>query len=68
MGNAAPAFTTHTLRHTAAMLRSQLTDDVRQIQLFLNHTCLNTTQIYLQQASKRTDNLWVRVDRLIGVD
>ena len=37
-------------------------------QLSLNHTCLNTTQIYLQQASKRTDNLWVRVDRLIGVD
>jgi integrase/recombinase XerD len=60
--------TTHTLRHTAAMLRAQLTDDLRHIQQFLNHAHLNTTQIYLQHAGKRVDNLWVRVHQLIGVD
>jgi site-specific recombinase XerD len=60
--------TTHTLRHTAAMLRAGLTDDLREIQRFLNHTHLNTTQIYLQHAGRRTDNLWMQVETLIGVD
>jgi integrase/recombinase XerD len=60
--------TTHTLRHTAAMLRAGLTDDLREIQRFLNHTHLNTTQIYLQHAGRRRDNLWMQVEALIGVD
>ena len=58
--------TTHSLRHTAAMLRARLTDDVREIQQFLNHSHLNTTQIYLRHAGRRADNLWMQVEELIG--
>jgi integrase/recombinase XerD len=60
--------TTHTLRHTAAMLRRQLTDDVQEIQRFLDHSSLSTTQIYLEHTEKRRDNLWMRVEALIGGD
>jgi integrase/recombinase XerD len=64
----ATQITTHSLRHTAAMLRARLTDDVREIQQFLNHSHLNTTQIYLRHAGRRADNLWMQVEDLISVD
>lgn len=58
---------THTLRHTAAMLRRRLTDDLGKIQDFLAHSQLSTTQIYIQHAAKREDNLWAGVEALIGL-
>ena len=59
---------THTLRHTAAMLRRGLTDDLQEIQQFLDHDRLSTTQIYIQHTRKRRDNLWMKVQALIGID
>lgn len=59
---------THTLRHTAAMLRRGLTNDIQELQLFLNHASLATTQIYVQHTEKRKDTLWAQVEALIGVE
>jgi len=58
---------THTLRHTAAMLRYELSGDVKKLKDFLNHSNLATTQIYLDHNEKRTDTLWAQVEALIGV-
>ena len=57
---------THTLRHTAAMLRYDLSGDVKKLKDFLNHSSLATTQIYLDHNEKRTDTLWAQVEALIG--
>jgi len=59
---------THTLRHTAAMLRRELTDDLQELQRFLNHSTLATTQIYIQHTEKRKDVLWAQVEALIGIE
>ena len=58
---------THTLRHTAAMLRYDLRKDIRELQDFLGHASMSTTQIYLTSNEKRTDTLWAEVEALIGV-
>ncbi|RLC76394.1 MAG: hypothetical protein DRJ03_28730 [Chloroflexi bacterium] len=57
---------THTLRHTAAMLRYDLRKDIRELQDFLGHASMSTTQIYLTSKQKRTDTLWAEVEALIG--
>lgn len=59
---------THTLRHTAAMVRYGLSKDVKGLKDFLNHSNLATTQIYLDHNEKRTDTLWAQVEALIGVE
>jgi integrase/recombinase XerD len=38
----------HVLRHTCAMLTLQATHDVRKVALWLGHTSLQTTEIYLR--------------------
>lgn len=58
---------THTLRHTAAMLRRELGGDLQELQEFLNHSSLAITQIYVQHTEKRTDTMWAQVEALIGV-
>lgn len=59
---------THTLRHTAAMLRKEFTDDPTVIQDFLAHKNVATTMIYLKKKKTRTDDLWAQVETLIGLD
>lgn len=59
---------THTLRHTAAMLRAELTNDLKTIQDFLNHSSLAVTEIYLRHGKKREDTMWAQVEALIGVE
>jgi integrase/recombinase XerC len=59
---------THTLRHTAAMLRSELTDDLKAIQHFLNHSTSATTDRYLRGMRRQTDTLWTQVEALIDVE
>lgn len=56
---------THTLRHSAAMLRRSLTDDLQEIQTFLNHASLATTQIYLQHTDQRLDPRWMQIQELL---
>lgn len=57
---------THTLRHTAAMLRYELRPDIRELQEFLGHSNISTTQIYITSNGRRTDTLWAEVEALIG--
>ncbi len=56
---------THTLRHTAAMLRYELRRDIRELQEFLGHASINTTQIYITSNERRVDTLWAEVEALI---
>ena len=51
--------TVHTLRHTAAMLRKEVGEDVEAISHFLNHSSLSVTQIYLHRIEGQEDTAWV---------
>lgn len=55
----------HTLRHTAAMLRRQVGDDLQQVQGLLGHTHINTTQIYLDKVEGKPDESWRKIENLI---
>lgn len=57
----------HTLRHSAAMLRRQVGDDVETIQRFLAHSNLAVTQIYLHQLERAVDRSWVKVAEVLGL-
>lgn len=57
---------THTLRHTAAMLRREAGDDPLVIQQYLAHSSLAVTQIYLQSREVREDVSWTKVEQLLG--
>jgi len=59
---------THTLRHTAAMLRRELGGDVQELQELLAHSSMAITQIYIQHTEKRVDTMWAQVEALIGVE
>ena len=38
----------HVLRHTAAMIALQATGDIRKVSLWLGHTDIQTTEVYLR--------------------
>lgn len=57
----------HTLRHSAAMLRRAAGDDVEAIRDFLQHSSLNTTQLYLHRMSGQADASWRLVSEMLGV-
>lgn len=59
---------THTLRHTAAMLRRQAGDDIQALQQFLNHSNLAVTQIYIQHRETRRDHSWSLVEKILQSD
>lgn len=59
---------THTLRHTAAMLRRDAGDDPLIIQRFLNHSTLAVTQIYLQSREVQRDTSWTKVEAILEGD
>jgi site-specific recombinase XerD len=53
---------THTLRHTAADLRYALSGkDLADLQHFLRHSNLSTTQIYMTERNVERDPLWKSV-------
>ena len=58
---------THTLRHTAAMLRRELGADLQALQELLAHSSLAITQIYVQHTETRKDAMWAQVEALIGI-
>ena len=57
----------HDLRHTAAMLRAEAGDDVRDISTFLGHSDLRTTSRYLFQVGGRKDNSWGKVCEMLSI-
>lgn len=59
--------TTHTLRHSAAMLRRDHTTDLQDIQRFLHHSNLATTQIYIDHVTIRTDTVALKVAAQLGI-
>lgn len=57
----------HDLRHTAAMLRAEAGDDVREISSFLGHSNLHTTSRYLFQVGGRKDHSWGKVCEMLSI-
>lgn len=59
----------HSLRHTAAMLRLQVGDNVGSISKMLGHATVMNTEFYLHQlAGRNLDRSWDKVAELLGVD
>lgn len=57
----------HSLRHLGAELYQEASGDLRQLQLFLDHAHLNTTQIYLQQLTGEDHHHWQAMANRLGV-
>lgn len=62
-----PGIHVHSLRHTAAMLRKEAGEDVDAIRDFLNHSSVNTTQIYLHRIDRGNESGFVKVGQLLGL-
>lgn len=58
----------HSLRHTAALLREKAGDSPEEIQQFLSHNNLATTQIYLHAIKGRQDTTWQTVAEMLGLE
>lgn len=63
-----PELRVHDLRHTAAMLRTQIGDDVRKVSDFLAHSNIAITQTYLHDLEGRADDSWKTVEKLLGIN
>jgi integrase/recombinase XerD len=63
----AKAIHPHTLRHTGAMLRREVGDSVEVIMVFLGHSNLGVTSIYLHQLEGKSDQSWGSVADLLGL-
>ncbi len=57
----------HVLRHTAALLRKAVGDQIDDISKMLGHANLNTTRIYLDHMEGHKDVSWRKVEALIGI-
>lgn len=57
----------HSLRHLGAELYQEASGDLRQLQLFLDHAHLNTTQIYLAQLTGEDHHHWQAMANRLGV-
>jgi site-specific recombinase XerD len=55
----------HTLRHTAAMLRRHVGDDIEHVSAFLGHSNVATTGIYLDRVEGKPDESWKQVEELL---
>lgn len=58
----------HDLRHTAAMLRRAAGADVVELQQFLGHASLATTQVYLHRLEGVDDQRAAQVAALLNID
>jgi integrase/recombinase XerD len=61
------AVTVHSLRHLGAELYQEASGDVRQTQMFLDHSHLDTTQIYLEQLTGEEHRHWQAMANKLGV-
>ena len=57
----------HSLRHTAAMLRREHGTDLQDIQRFLHHSNLATTQIYVNHLTVRLDTVAPAIAARLGI-
>jgi site-specific recombinase XerD len=57
----------HMLRHSAAMLRKSVGEDVLSIQEFLGHSTAAVTQVYLHQLEVVQDVGWSKVRDILGI-
>lgn len=56
----------HTLRHTGAMLRVKIGEDIQSVSKDLAHANIGTTQIYVDHMKGHEDNHWQKVDVLLA--
>ena len=57
----------HALRHAAALLRREAGSDVKQVQEFLDHSSLATTERYLMKIETTTDENWQGVAKILAL-
>ncbi len=60
--------TTHSLRHLGAELFLEASNDIHETQAFLDHTHLNTTQIYLAQLTGESHKHWQAMSNRLKLD
>jgi len=57
----------HIFRHTAAKLRRDAGETVEDVSMFLDHSSLAVTTVYLRRLEGERDQGWVKVAQAIGV-
>ena len=57
----------HVFRHAAAKLRRDAGESVEEVSLFLDHSSLAVTSVYLRRLEGQEDKGWGRVAEAIGV-
>ena len=57
----------HIFRHTAAKLRRDAGETVEDVSMFLNHSSLAVTTVYLRRLEGEQDRSWAKVAEAIGV-
>jgi len=62
-----PAAGVHVFRHAAAKLRREAGESVEEVSLFLDHSSLAVTSVYLRRLEGQEDKGWGRVAEAIGV-
>lgn len=68
LGGIKQRVTCHSLRHSAAMLRRDHSTDIMDLQRFLHHSNLSTTQIYIDHVTVRSDTIALRVAAQLGIE
>jgi len=62
-----PAAGVHILRHAAAKLRREAGESVEDVSLFLDHSSLQVTTVYLRRLEGQEDRGWGKVADALGV-
>ncbi len=62
-----PASGVHIFRHTAAKLRREVGESVEDVSLFLDHSSLAVTSVYLKRLEGQEDRSWSKVAEVIGM-
>lgn len=57
----------HLLRHVAAKLRREAGESVEDVSLFLDHSSLAVTTVYLRRLEGQEDRGWGKVAEALGV-
>jgi integrase len=57
----------HVFRHAAAKLRRDAGESVEDVSMFLDHSSLAVTSVYLRRLEGQEDKGWGRVAEAIGV-
>jgi len=62
-----PAAGVHVFRHSAAKLRRDVGESVEDVSLFLDHSSLAVTTVYLRRLEGQEDRAWEKVAATLGV-